>query len=233
MTEAVDVTVVIPVRNGARYLPAALDSVLTQVPAPRQVVVVDDGSTDDTATVLREYTGRIEVILQLPTGQAAAQNRGIRMARSTWISFIDADDEWTPGSLASRWAATLAEPSLELVSGRVVQFVSPELPDDTKVRFKFDPAPSRAQVLGAVLVRKSVFSAVGPLDESLPSAAVIDWVSRVRFAGVRAREIDDVVLRRRLHGENVGVTLDHDVTRQALRDVVRAHNARRKANGAP
>jgi glycosyltransferase involved in cell wall biosynthesis len=230
MTDTVDVTVVVPVRNGARYVSAALDSVLAQVPAPRQVVVVDDGSTDGTAAVLRDYGDRIETFHQPPTGQAAAQNRGIRETTSAWIGFVDADDEWTPDSLATRWAATVADPSVELVSGRVVQFVSPELPDDAKARFKFDPSPSRGQVMGAVLVRTSVFSAVGLFDESLPSAAVIDWISRARFAGVRTLEIDDVVLRRRLHGENMGVTLDQDVTRQALRDVVRAHHARRKAN---
>jgi hypothetical protein len=69
---------------------------------------------------------------------------------------------------------------------------------------------------------------VGPLDESLPSASTIDWISRARAADVHMVQIDDVVVRRRLHERNLGVTNDDEVTRQALRDVVRAHHARRR-----
>ena len=136
----------------------------------------------------------------------------------------------------ARWTrdgrAAIAAPAVDLVSGRVEQFVSPDLPDDARARFRFDPAPSRAEVFGAILVRRAVLLDVGPLDETLPSAPTIDWISRARDAGVRSVEIDDVVLRRRLHGTNMGVTLDEDVTLQALRDVVRAHHARRQGKTA-
>jgi glycosyltransferase involved in cell wall biosynthesis len=224
----VDVSVLVPVRDGARYLADALDSVLDQDPAPREVIAVDDGSTDDTPSVLRAYEASVRVLHQPASGQAAALNRGVAAATGAWLAFLDADDTWTPGALAARWARAAADPGIDMVSGRVEQFVSPELPDEVKARFRFDPAPSRAQLFGTVLVRRSAFLAVGPLDEALPSAAPVDWISRARATGLPTAEIDDVVLRRRLHRTNMGVVLDHDVTLQALRDVVRAHHARRR-----
>jgi glycosyltransferase involved in cell wall biosynthesis len=223
---AVDVTVVVAVRDGARYLAAALDSVFAQDPPPREVIAVDDGSTDDTMTVLRRYAPAVQTLRQPPAGQPAALNRGIAAATSEWVAFVDADDEWTPASLAVRWAKVT--PDVDLVSGRVEQFVSPELPPETQARFRFDPEPSRGQVFGSILVRRAVLASVGELDESLPSASTIDWISRARSAGVRMVLLDDVVLRRRLHERNLGVTNDDEVTRRALRDVVRAHHARRQ-----
>ncbi len=227
-SSTVDVTVVVAVRDGARYLAAALDSVLDDDPAPREVIAVDDGSTDDTVAVLRSYAPAVQTLQQPPAGQPAALNRGIAAATSEWVAFVDADDEWTPGALAVRWAQV--RPDVDLVSGRVEQFVSPELPAEMQARFRFDPAPSRGQVFGSILVRRAALQQVGPLDESLPSASTIDWISRARSAGVRMVQVDDVVLRRRLHERNLGVTNDDEVTRQALRDVVRAHHARRRGN---
>ena len=231
MSEPLDVSVVVPVRDGARYLATALDSVLDQVPAPREVVVVDDGSTDDTPAVMERYGDRITPLHPPARGYSAAMNRGMGAATSTWLGFVDADDEWAPDALARRWAAITADPDVDLVSGRVVQFVSPELPEAAKARFKFDPGPSRAQLFGTLLLRRTAFFAVGSFDESLPTGGAVDWIARARARGIRAAEIDDVVLRRRLHDHNMGVTLDADVTKQALRDVVRAHHARRRAGG--
>jgi glycosyltransferase involved in cell wall biosynthesis len=223
-----DVTIVVPVYNGARYLRAALDSVLTQDPAPREVVVVDDGSTDDTAAVMSEYADRIVAVHRPHAGYSPALNTGIEAATSTWVSFVDADDEWTPTSMADRWAAIDADPAVELVAGRTVQFLSPELPPEVADRYVFDDAPSRGHVLGATIVRRSTLHAVGRLDDSHGLTAAIDWMSRAMVAGVPTVEIDAVVLRRRIHGTNVSITTDHDARLKGLRDVVRAHHARRR-----
>jgi len=175
--------------------------------------------------VLQAYADRVTALRQDATGAGAALNRGITAVTSQWVGFVDADDEWTPAAVASRWAHT-DDPATGVVAGRVQQFVSPELPAATRARFTFDATPMRANVLGSMLVRRSVFAEVGPIDETLRSAWNIDWIARTRSAAVRTVEVDDVVLRRRLHEGNLGVTLDKDVTMQALRAVVRAHHQR-------
>ena len=93
------ISVVIPVFNGERYIAAAIDSVLSQTRPADEVIVVDDGSSDSTAAVLLSYGGRITVISQPNRGGADATNQGVAAARGAVLSFLDADDLWTPCKL--------------------------------------------------------------------------------------------------------------------------------------
>lgn len=94
-----EVAVVIPCYNAAAYLARALESVFAQTYRDYRVYVIDDGSRDDTRSLLRSYGKRIVSVSQIHAGQAAARNCGIRMSNSPHIAFLDADDEWLPGKL--------------------------------------------------------------------------------------------------------------------------------------
>lgn len=98
---AITVSVIIPTYNRAHCVGEAIDSVLAQVPPADEVIVVDDGSTDDTAEVLAAYGDRITVLHQQNAGAAAARNTGIRHATGEWVAFLDSDDLWRPGRLAA------------------------------------------------------------------------------------------------------------------------------------
>ena len=94
------VSVVVPVYNKGRYLRRAVDSVLAQSFTDFELILVDDGSTDDSLAVAREYTDpRVRVIRQANSGAGAARNRGIDEARATMVAFLDGDDEWVPAFL--------------------------------------------------------------------------------------------------------------------------------------
>jgi glycosyltransferase involved in cell wall biosynthesis len=230
MTGAViDVSVAMTVRDGEQYVAEALDSILGQRVRAHEVVVVDDGSSDGTPAVLGRYRDRCRVLRQEPTGQAAGLNRAVAATTGSVLAFLDADDLWPTDSLAVRLARLAADEQPDMVCGLVEQFVSPELPDEVRRSLRFDPTPSRAQQIGTLLVRRDAFERVGPFDESLPSAASIDWISRSRAAELRVAFVDEVVVRRRLHRSNMGVTLPSEVTLRALRDVVRSHHHRRRA----
>src|SRR5438067_6268305 len=96
------VSVVIPAFNYARYLPLAIDSALNQTHANLEVIVVDDGSTDDTREVVGAYRDeRVRYVHQENAGLSAARNTGIRNARFAFVGFLDADDEWLPDMLAA------------------------------------------------------------------------------------------------------------------------------------
>ena len=99
------VSVVIPCYNGAAFLREALDSVLAQTRPPLEVIVVDDGSTDDSAAIAESYGPPVRVIRQENQGESVARNRGIDEARGDWIAFLDADDVWKPEKLARQLAA--------------------------------------------------------------------------------------------------------------------------------
>lgn len=88
------VSVIIPTYNRATILPEAIDSVLAQTYSDIELIVVDDGSTDDTLTQLRRYENRVSVVTQRNAGPAAARNLGIMKCRGQLISFLDSDDLW-------------------------------------------------------------------------------------------------------------------------------------------
>lgn len=102
-----DIAVVIPTYNRAPLLARAIDSVLSQTFAPREVIVVDDGSTDNTREVCDAYRGRVTFAPQQNAGASAARNRGVALTRSPWIAFLDSDDYWKPQHL-ERLAAAIA-----------------------------------------------------------------------------------------------------------------------------
>src|SRR5438309_10234328 len=109
------VSVVIPTYNHARFLTRAVDSVLAQTLSPAEVIVVDDGSTDETHAVLARFGGRVRAIRQENGGVAAARNNGVRMSTGHLLAFIDADDIWLPDKLRCQVERFIAEPDLGLV----------------------------------------------------------------------------------------------------------------------
>ncbi len=93
------VSVVIPAYNVEKYIGRAIDSVLAQTRRPDEIIVVDDGSTDNTAEVIRSYGSKVCFIRQENAGASVARNTGVQAATSEWIAFLDADDEWLPEKL--------------------------------------------------------------------------------------------------------------------------------------
>lgn len=95
------ISVVIPTFNRAKLLRRAVDSVLNQTTRAAEVIVVDDGSTDDTPAVCREFGSRVKVVHQANGGASIARNTGVQRATQPWIAFLDSDDYWTPSHLAN------------------------------------------------------------------------------------------------------------------------------------
>src|SRR4051794_36269759 len=118
------VSVVIPAFNRAFILPEALDSVLAQTFKDFELIVVDDGSTDDTEEVLRPYVERrgVRFLPQANQGPAAARNRGIEAARGKYVAFLDSDDLWLPIKLSVQIPRMEAHPEAVMSYGNVLNF---------------------------------------------------------------------------------------------------------------
>ncbi|HWB16803.1 MAG TPA: glycosyltransferase family 2 protein [Vicinamibacterales bacterium] len=102
-------SVVIPCYNAAKFLPATLASVAAQTWPPHEVIVVDDGSTDDSARVAAAFDPAIRVVQQSNQGESVARNRGMDLATGDWVAFLDADDLWHPRKLERQAELTCAD----------------------------------------------------------------------------------------------------------------------------
>ncbi|MEW8374991.1 MAG: glycosyltransferase family A protein [Candidatus Thiodiazotropha sp.] len=108
------VSVVIPTHNRAHTLPRALDSVLTQSCQPLEIIVVDDGSEDETAQLMEERYGCCDYLRQANRGVSSARNLGIEKARGEWIALLDSDDRWLPNKLQLQLEALTGAPGYRL-----------------------------------------------------------------------------------------------------------------------
>jgi glycosyltransferase involved in cell wall biosynthesis len=199
-SEAPLVSVIIPAFNCAEFLPEAVASVRRQGRDDIEIIVVDDGSTDGTASVARSLGKDIRVIGRENGGPAAARNTGIAGASGDVIAFLDADDLWPDGSLATRLARLASDPPVDVVLGQT----------QVKVRRKngatgFEPfgEPWHCPLVGCGAYLRRALDAVGLFDETLDQSEDLDWFLRMREFKVPTARIEDVTVFYRLHDTNL------------------------------
>lgn len=231
-TSTAPVSVVLPVRDGERYLAEALDSVLGQVPAPCEVVVVDDGSKDRSVAIAEAADGPVRVIRTPPRGVWPATNRGIADVSAPLLAFIDADDRWTPGRLAEQVAVLDADPQMDAVGGQVASFYSPDLSTEERHRRRATEALLDGFVMGAIVFRRAAFEQVGPFDEEQRLGGLIDWWARAQDVGLRVHHLDRVTLERRIHAANT-TTVTPDLPAQYARALKLSLDRRRTREAGP
>ena len=232
------VTVIIPTYNSARYLGEAIESVLSQSYRPIEIIVVDDGSTDDSSSVVKSFgTSLIRYHHQSNQGTAAARNKGLELARGHVIAHLDADDLWEKNKLTLQMNAIQVadhyhsnEPRPDIISGHVNEFYSPDLPSSHRERLRPPRQTVPGHVVSAMLVSREIHERVGPWDTSLSVGQDLDWIQRAQEMGIRTRMLPDVVLYRRLHASNKGL-VHSDAIAQKLR-ILKASIERRRARGS-
>lgn len=221
-------TVIIAAFNAEAFLADAIDSVLAQSRPVSEIIVVDDGSVDSTAEIAASIPG-VLLIRQTNAGPAAARNRGLAVATGDYVAMLDADDLWPPDRQEVLAGILDREPTLGVVIGSQTLLIEPGavLPDwvpegDPDSFLPTDlPRPT-----GSFLARRLVFDQIGVFDERMRHAEDTDWFLRVRDSGIAVSIIDDVVLRRRIHGSNL--THDSDAQRRAFFEVLSRRMSRRR-----
>jgi glycosyltransferase involved in cell wall biosynthesis len=123
---AITISAVIPAYNAEKYIARAIDSVLNQTCPVDEIIVVDDGSVDNTADVIKGYGDRVQYIHQDNGGECAARNTGVQAASSKWIAFLDADDEWLPKRIELQTKVLRQNPSLAWVSSNYIRCLCEE-----------------------------------------------------------------------------------------------------------
>jgi hypothetical protein len=179
-------SVVIPAYQAAATIGTAIRSVVEQDPAPDEILVVDDGSTDDLSGALTPFGATVRLIRIEHGGESAAKNAGVAAASGDWVALLDADDRFLPGRLAALTDLAIARPDLDLLTTDAYL----ELDGDRVGRcyhdgFRFAVADQRAAILeanfvfGHVMVRRERFLAVGGFDRAIRYTA--DWECWIRL----------------------------------------------------
>jgi glycosyltransferase involved in cell wall biosynthesis len=203
------VSAVFPVHNGRRFVAAAVESVLAQTHPRVEVIVVDDGSTDDSLAVLDRFGSRLTVVRQANHGAAAALNVGFRLTRGAYVAFLDQDDLWDPLFLEQsvRCLAELDESVAGVVADCVrIDSAGRTLPGtQTALRGRFGLRDFLVQNLfpgGGVVLRHGAFLDAGGFDERL--RATYDWDLWLRLcaAGRSLVALEHCLWRYRLHEAN-------------------------------
>ena len=198
------VSCIVPAFNGARYLGEALDSILAQTYRPIEVVVADDGSTDETADIAARYGAAVRFVAQATAGPPATRNLGVRAARGDLVAFLDADDLWHPEKLARQMARFTARPELGVSVTHIQHFWIPELANEEQ-RFRNDPRGGAlpGYVTMTMLARRALFDSVGLFDESLWHSDAGDWFLRAAARGIVVEMLADVLVYHRMHHANL------------------------------
>lgn len=205
------ISVVIPAYNASRYIAETLESVLNQTLAPAEVLVIDDGSTDETAAVAEQFAPRVKVFRRANARQGASRNFGVQQARGEWVAFIDSDDIWEPKKLERQMEEVARTPGVGLcytalvpfrvVEGEVVLDAPSRVPPAAKIREAL--YHSTTFLPSTVLVRRSTFLEAGGFATHFRVAEDWDLWLRMLHSGVVFAGCQEPLLRYRVHPDGV------------------------------
>lgn len=195
------VSVIIPVHNGGRYLRAALESVFAQTYRPFEVIVVDDGSTDDSGVIAQSFP-EVRYIHQENQGVAAARNNAIEVAQGEFFAFLDQDDLWTTEKLKLQIAYLLSHPEVGYTLTKQQFFLDPGATIPAWFRKELLSEAHTGWVLGTMVVRRTAFEKVGNFATGYSAASDGDWFFRAKAAEISMAVVPELLLLKRIHSGN-------------------------------
>ena len=225
------VSVLMPLYQAGAYSGKAIESIFAQSQPPAQVVVVDDGSEDDSAThawnaLQRRDDALSAVLVHLPhRGQAASRNTALRLATGAWVFYLDADDVLQPQALEQLQDAATKNPQAGMICSRCQDFISPDLAPEEAAALRINPEPYQRMLSGCTFTTWETYERVGLYDETLPSSETAQWMLRLKDAGIPVVNIDDITLLRRYHRNNFG-RRDRKTQLQSYMAIIRQRRAR-------
>ncbi len=196
------VSVIIPVHNTEKYIREAIESVLAQDYRPLEIIVIDDGSSDSSASIAESFP-QVICIRQPNQGAGAARNTGLALCHGDFIAFLDADDLWVPHKTSWQVNYLLSHPEVDCLMGRSRNFLEPgvERPHWLPEQLL---APSRLTLaMPASLFPPRTFHRIGNFNPSYRQCEDLDWFIRLHESGAVIHTPDEVFLLRRIHTTNI------------------------------
>jgi glycosyltransferase involved in cell wall biosynthesis len=227
MSEALH-SVIVPVLNGARYIGECIASILPQLGPSDELIIVDNGSTDDTVALVSACADPRIVLLHEPRlGTPCARNTGLRAARGRYISFQDHDDLWPPGRQQALLHALTATPGANAAHGRQ-RIVFDGVPPDPYYTAMDGQHVLLVSIVTAIFERCLV-KRIGMLDETMGVVADVDYLVRLNQGGMVVATSEEVVHICRRHGSNSTAASSKTIVADTMQ-ILRRNIARKREN---
>lgn len=199
------ISVLIPAYNAEDFLAEAIESVLRQTYKDFEIIVVDDGSTDQTRRVAESFSEQIKYYYQENSGAAGARNHCVRLSQGEFLAFLDADDVWAENKLELQMQALNADASLEAVFGMVRQVFQTEWKEKLLETDVAKDGLLKGFSQATMLIRRASFLRIGMFSEENTIGEFVDWLLRAKEASLQMELLPNLFLWRRIHGSNQGI----------------------------
>lgn len=191
------ITTIMAVYNGEKYILEAISSLISQSYHNHEILVVDDGSTDNTADIVKNLHAKVTLLRKENGGVSSARNLGITHSKGHYINFCDHDDICPPDRLFNLLEALQSDPDIDFAFGHVEEF------SDSAKHLKIQPTKYAPGVCsGGIMIKKSAIEQIGQFDTSLSVAEFMDYFLRAKDLGLKFKIIPQTVLKRRIHNSN-------------------------------
>ncbi len=206
------VSVIIPVYNGARFIAQAIESVQNQNHTNLEIIIVDDGSTDNTKEIVTSF-GTVQYLYQNNKGVASARNLAIQKAKGDYITFLDSDDLLLENKISLQLICLQQNLTIDVCMCHQENFIQEEyahLKDEHEHFLNYEKIS-----LMTMFVRRGVFEKVGLFNVEYKHSSDFEWITRAKDLSCKVEIIPDILQKRRLHDKNISVKAlkDNDVLR--------------------
>ena len=205
------ISVIVPVYNGEKFLVNTIKNIIAQDYNPLEIIIIDDGSTDSSLSVLNDINAELKILHQNNQGPAAARNKGISIAKGDYIAFLDCDDLWPANKLIEHADYLNRSDNVDLLQGLVKKIYL------SSGNISFSAFPQ----LGNTLFRSNVFERIGAFDESMRYAEDTDWFFRAYENKLTKVIINKIALYYQIHANNM--TKHKELTRRGFFHFLKRH----------
>lgn len=197
------VSIIIPYYNQSFYLLEAIDSVLNQSLKDFEIIVIDDGSTDDPAGLYEKLENNTNIFLykQNNQGAAAARNLGVNKATKEYLAFLDADDLWFADKIKTQLKA-LNQTQADMIFTRIEQFISPDLMTESLAKLAIKNKVIEGLCPSTMLIKNDIFHKIGYFNPKLHLGEFIAWYLKSKILHLKPYVMPQTLARRRIHKNN-------------------------------
>lgn len=197
------ISVIIPTKNGSSYIGEALRGIKSQNIDDIEIIVVDDGSDDNSAQIAESF-GCVILKNQASKGYVAAKNAALKIAKGKYVIFHDHDDVMNQNALPQMLKELQENEEISAVMTQIQDFFSPELSEAERRKITIRSEPYFGLFSGAILMKKEVFDTIGLFDEAIKTGEIIQWQNKMNENNFKIKKLNIISVNKRTHSSNLG-----------------------------